>query len=239
MPLETNVGATATYPLLDGVGSVTGTTNAAGGLTSFAYTAYGTPVGTSSGTYAYGTYGYDSATGLYCARARYYDPGSGRFLSEDPLASLDANPYVKGRPIDLADPSGQYAVGEYGVQLFALSTFVNVVGSAFQTIQWQREVGASTDDELGHWAFVFAGNEIVSLLGLAASGGIGVFVACALLAVTTALVWASLQGALSPESLQTESGQKRILITCLSVVPSFAGVPLPFSYVLPFLVDSA
>jgi hypothetical protein len=92
---------------------------------------------------------------------------------------------------------------------------------------------------LAHWGFVFAGNEIVSLLGLAATGGIGVFVFCAIGAMTTALVWASLQGELSPESLETASGQKRILITCLAVLPSFAGAPLPFSYALPFLVKAA
>ncbi len=85
VPLETNVGATATYPVLDAVGSVTGTTSSSGALTSFSYTAYGTPVGASSGSYAYGTYGYDGDTGLYYGRARYYDPGTGRFLSEDPV----------------------------------------------------------------------------------------------------------------------------------------------------------
>jgi len=45
----------------------------------------------------------------------------------------------KQRPADLRDPSGEYAVGEYGVQLFALSTFVNAVASVYQTETWQQE----------------------------------------------------------------------------------------------------
>ena len=132
-PLETNVGGAATYPLLDATGSVTGTTDSNGALTSFAYTAYGVPVGASSGTYAYGTYGYDSATGLYYARARYYDAGSGQFLSEDPLgprlnvlrgaftapaqisktgdnwptrAVTNLNIYAADNPVNIVDPSG-------------------------------------------------------------------------------------------------------------------------------------
>jgi RHS repeat-associated protein len=85
VPLEVSVGSSTSYPLLDGVGSVTALSDSAGSIGStFSYTAYGTPVGTSAGTYAYGTYGYDSATGLYYARARYYDATTGRFLSEDP-----------------------------------------------------------------------------------------------------------------------------------------------------------
>jgi RHS repeat-associated protein len=113
MPLETNVGGTATYPLVDGVGSVTGTTDVAGAFTSFAYTAYGTPVGASSGTYAYGTYGYDSATGLYYARARYYDPSAGRFLSADPLVSLNLYAYAADSPGVVIDPSGADEMVEY------------------------------------------------------------------------------------------------------------------------------
>ena len=106
MPLETTVGASSTYPLLDGVGSVTATTDASGALSSFAYTAYGLPVGASPGTYAYGTYGYDSATGLYYARARYYDPASGRFLSEDSVAAVDLYGYAHDTPSAMGDPSG-------------------------------------------------------------------------------------------------------------------------------------
>ncbi|MCH7615960.1 MAG: RHS repeat-associated core domain-containing protein, partial [Nitrospinae bacterium] len=46
-------------------------------------------------------------------RARYYDPQTGRFLSEDPIGfgGLDQNlyRYVFNNPVNLSDPSGKYA----------------------------------------------------------------------------------------------------------------------------------
>jgi RHS repeat-associated protein len=111
-PLEATVGPARTYPLLDGVGSVTAFTDSTGAVSSaFSYTAYGVPVGASSGTYAYGTYGYDSATGLYYARARYYDPASGRFLGEDPLLRAEYH-YGDSDPTNRSDPSGQMPMVE-------------------------------------------------------------------------------------------------------------------------------
>ncbi len=56
---------------------------------------------------------YDSATGLYHYRARWYDPGTGRFLSEDPLrfAAGDSNlyRYVANAPTNFIDPTGLQA----------------------------------------------------------------------------------------------------------------------------------
>jgi RHS repeat-associated protein len=114
MPLETTVGGKAVYPLLDGVGSVTGTADSAGVLTPFSYAAYGQPIGSSSGTYAFGTYGYDTATGLYYSRARYYDPATGRYLSEDPAGSLETYAYSSDSPASVSDPSGEMALLETG-----------------------------------------------------------------------------------------------------------------------------
>ena len=52
---------------------------------------------------------YDSETGLYFMRARYYDPTLGRFISEDPLglvAGTNQYLYVGGDPVTLTDPGG-------------------------------------------------------------------------------------------------------------------------------------
>lgn len=52
---------------------------------------------------------YDSETGLYYMRARYYDPASGRFSSEDPIGLAGGiNPYVYAgnNPVTYRDPSG-------------------------------------------------------------------------------------------------------------------------------------
>ena len=51
----------------------------------------------------------DPETGLYYYRARYYDPASGKFLSEDPAAfEGDSNFFRYGRnnPVLIADPTG-------------------------------------------------------------------------------------------------------------------------------------
>ncbi len=55
----------------------------------------------------------DAETGLYCLRARYYDPSTGRFISKDPFPGRIAQPqslngfvYVRNNPIVLIDPSG-------------------------------------------------------------------------------------------------------------------------------------
>src|ERR1035437_6394138 len=111
MPLEVKTGSTVSYPLLGGVGSVTAVTDATGLLSStFGYSAYGVPVGSSAGTYSYGTYGYDSATGLYYARARYYDAASGRFLTEDRQAAANRYAYSHSSPESWVDPSGEIPV---------------------------------------------------------------------------------------------------------------------------------
>jgi RHS repeat-associated protein len=52
---------------------------------------------------------FDSETGLYCYRARYYEPSTGRFLSEDPLRFWVAPsfyPYAYNQPTLFVDPHG-------------------------------------------------------------------------------------------------------------------------------------
>jgi RHS repeat-associated protein len=52
---------------------------------------------------------FDTETGLYYYRARYYDPEMGRFLSEDPIrfgAGHDFYRYVYNDPIGLTDAMG-------------------------------------------------------------------------------------------------------------------------------------
>jgi RHS repeat-associated protein len=52
---------------------------------------------------------FDSESGPYYYRARYYDPSAGRFLSEDPIGFKGENDfyaYVSNHSTDLIDPSG-------------------------------------------------------------------------------------------------------------------------------------
>ncbi|MFB0537484.1 MAG: RHS repeat-associated core domain-containing protein [Anaerolineae bacterium] len=59
---------------------------------------------------------FQDPTGLIYLRARWYDPGTGRFLTRDPFPGLATLPttqhpyvYVGNNPVNLTDPSGEFA----------------------------------------------------------------------------------------------------------------------------------
>ncbi|HEX9722782.1 MAG TPA: RHS repeat-associated core domain-containing protein [Vicinamibacteria bacterium] len=109
-PLAADRGGELTFFHLDALGSVVGTTNANGERTSsIRYDAFGNPEEDISSGYAYTGREWDAETGLYYYRARYYDPRTGRFISEDPIGFGDGPnlyAYVAGDPINRRDPSG-------------------------------------------------------------------------------------------------------------------------------------
>ena len=63
---------------------------------------------------------FDPEINLYFYRARYYDPSSGRFISEDPFwidvqdASTGAYAYVSNEPTSVNDPLGLYGLSKKG-----------------------------------------------------------------------------------------------------------------------------
>ncbi len=64
-------------------------------------------------THSYTASEFDSESGLYYYRARYYDPSAGRFLSEDPIeldGGVDFYVYVGNNPTNFVDPLGLYTV---------------------------------------------------------------------------------------------------------------------------------
>ena len=73
-------------------------------------------VNTGGNIFAYTGHVYEESTGLYYAKARYYDAEIGRFVSEDSYrgeandpASLNLYGYVKNNPVNYVDLSGYYA----------------------------------------------------------------------------------------------------------------------------------
>jgi RHS repeat-associated protein len=134
-PLEQSSGSQTLYYLADGQNNPSALTNGSGqAVGSYAFNAFGVPQpgNASSNRYSFGGYQQDSASGLYYAGARYYDPSAGRFISEDPQAAVNPYPYAANDPVDLLDPLGQQAFREYVARLQAVAlqvaTFLVRVG---------------------------------------------------------------------------------------------------------------
>ncbi len=109
-------GSTVRYHHLDHLGSVVGTSNAAGTVTaSESYASYGS---TWDGTYSQGP-GFtghvtDAASGLSYMQQRYYDPVAMRFVSPDPVyvdtasgGNFNRYWYANNNPYKYVDPDGQ------------------------------------------------------------------------------------------------------------------------------------
>jgi len=116
------------YYTFDGLGSVTELTDSSQNVVeSYKYDAFGN-LQTSPATgnpYTYTAREYDSESGLYYYRARYYDPSIGRFITADPSlkpgvyyipyllaksilapSQLNLFVYVSNNPINNIDPLG-------------------------------------------------------------------------------------------------------------------------------------
>lgn len=104
-------GAAASFQK-DHLGSIVRTFSAGGVSNSSQFDSYGRI--TSSGGIVDSPYSFtgrerDAESGLMYYRARYYDPESGRFISEDPISFAGGNntyAYVGANPAGLRDPSG-------------------------------------------------------------------------------------------------------------------------------------
>ena len=113
-PLAMLRSGVTSYYEADGLGSVTSLTNAAGSVAqTYAYDSFGnltTSNGSLVNSFQYTGREFDSETALYFMRARYLDPKTGRFISEDPLRFEGKEPsfynYVGNSPANYVDPSG-------------------------------------------------------------------------------------------------------------------------------------
>jgi RHS repeat-associated protein len=134
-PLAESRSGTASYYEADGLNSVTSLTTGAGSLAqSYTFDSFGKLIGSSGSVinpFLYSGREFDSETGLYYYRARYYDPNSGRFLSEDPIQfesnDLNLYRYALGSPVNLGDPYGQDAGAIAAGASVSVTTTVTVV----------------------------------------------------------------------------------------------------------------
>ncbi|WP_228745458.1 RHS repeat-associated core domain-containing protein, partial [Paenibacillus sp. S150] len=108
---------------------------------------------------------YDAETGLYYLRARYYDPGMGRFLNEDTYEGQIDNPlslnlytYVSNNPLIYSDPTGHYTESQVDLML----TTARIAGSGSQ-LYWdiRNDLGVNKpliyygEKQKNQWLYLF------------------------------------------------------------------------------------
>lgn len=116
-PLLMDRGGQTFFYHADHLGSLRLLTDSLGAaVNSYGYDSYGnfeSRAETVSNPFTFTGREFDPESGLYYYRARYYDPLSGRFLSEDPLdffgGTLNLYSYVFNDPLNLVDPFGLQA----------------------------------------------------------------------------------------------------------------------------------
>jgi RHS repeat-associated protein len=149
---------TPAYYHADGLGSTRLLTNASGTVTDrYAYDAFGatrTHTGPSGQPFTFTGEQVDAESGMVFLRARYYDQGVGRFISQDnfmgPFRSIqDINKYsyVSNNPIERTDPKGLI----YLSSSTRLSAFLGIGVSIQRTYYY--DPGTGKDEVLYNFGF--------------------------------------------------------------------------------------
>lgn len=109
--IQVSSAGVRTYSHFDRQGSVVALTNASGVIQNrITYSPYGESANLAGAIFGYTGQRFDSETGLYYYKNRYYAPAIGRFLQPDPIgyAAGDMNlyAYVANNPMNFRDPYG-------------------------------------------------------------------------------------------------------------------------------------
>jgi RHS repeat-associated protein len=157
----------------DGKGSVRALFGAAAAIAQvFTYSAYGellaihngsgllTPNTSSLTAYLYNGEGFDTRTGLYNMRARWYSASSARWERLDPFNGNPTDPFsfnkygfVHGDPIRNTDPTGEWSLGGFAMSM-AIGGLVGgfggaAVGGAYGAIKYRSFSAAAQHALLG------------------------------------------------------------------------------------------
>ncbi|PSB53859.1 RHS repeat-associated core domain-containing protein [Chamaesiphon polymorphus] len=148
---------TTVWSLGDRQGSVVDLVDEGGNvLNHFVYDSFGNGTATTGVDFRFGYTGreLDAETGLYYYRARYYDSGLGRFISEDPIgfSAGDTNlyRYVNNSPTNYTDPTGTILFAP----LIAAGMVAMGVMNALIDVNIQLQVNKMTDKTDMNWASV-------------------------------------------------------------------------------------
>jgi RHS repeat-associated protein len=122
-PLAMLRSSTTSFYNADGLGSVTSLSNAAGALVqTYTFDSLGNQTASSGSLvnpFQYTGREFDTETGLYYYRARYFDPVAGRFLNEDPIrfgGGINFFSYALQNPTNIVDPRGLQAATVVGTE---------------------------------------------------------------------------------------------------------------------------
>lgn len=94
---------------------------------------------------------HDASTGIYYLNARYYDPASGVFLSQDSYrgelndpASLNLYGYCQGNPITYTDPSGHIPLIALGLAVYrgykVVKTTAKIVKTTYKVAKTVKKI---------------------------------------------------------------------------------------------------
>ena len=111
--INSTIGGAANWYFYNAHGDVVQLANNSGNVTkTYDYDAFGVeknPDPNDANNFRYAGEYFDKETGTYYLRARYYDPGIGRFTAEDPAgAGLNWYTYGSNNPVMFIDPSGLF-----------------------------------------------------------------------------------------------------------------------------------
>jgi RHS repeat-associated protein len=176
----------------DAHGNVTFLTDESGVVTdTFRYDAFGNLVASTGSTpneIMYGGQRLDPDVGLYHLRARWYEPGRGRFMTVDPVQNQDLhrpiarNRYVYGNadPTNNIDPGGTTAALAYGVLANHGRRVVDLVSATFQVAVFETAYPIAVAENPDAPFSTVPGKVAAISITTAALGvrGLGITVAC-------------------------------------------------------------
>lgn len=122
---------------IDSLGSVRMITDNSGAVAArYAFAAYGDQTrgaGDTTSSLRYAGELFVPELGMYYLRARFYDPGAGRFLTPDLYQTIPTQPqtfnpflYANGNPVRFTDPMGTYSLGSISVGMAVVNILVSI-----------------------------------------------------------------------------------------------------------------